>query len=78
MAAVVEVCFGELAKLKEKVVRPRKLLFFQSQEAEVAEEQLQVEATVLTCTRKPTKAKNQETTLSETTICLLMDRFTPC
>ncbi|KAJ6766153.1 hypothetical protein OIU79_022174 [Salix purpurea] len=66
MSAVVDTWVSELAKLKEKVRPPRRSLS-NPQEGLVEEE------------REVGKRKvvQRETTMSEATVCLLMDRFAP-
>ncbi|CAK8570864.1 unnamed protein product [Lathyrus sativus] len=62
MSGMVEVWVGELAKLKERVVSNRN----KSKEGFEEEKEERRE------TQKNTS------TISESTICLLMDRFAPC
>ncbi|KAJ6310600.1 hypothetical protein OIU76_015346 [Salix suchowensis] len=67
MSAVVESWVSELAKLKEKV-RTRMPFLPETREGEVqGEKEVQ----------KEIKVVRRETTMSETTVCLLMDRFVP-
>ncbi|KAL5788489.1 hypothetical protein ACOSP7_005438 [Xanthoceras sorbifolium] len=77
MSAVVEIWMGELAKLSEKVTakkkpfsssRAQKETHFAQQENEQVEEKKAKE------TRQQVQ---EETSMSETTVCLLMDRFVP-
>lgn len=85
MAAVfVDACMGELAKLKQKV-RARKIFLFNVQDdTQVGDDQLEPtkkQSPSSSSSSPPplkssTKAKD-ECILSETTICLLMDRFAP-
>lgn len=63
MSGIVEVWIGELAKLKEKVVRNKN----KSKDGFEEEKEMRRES-----------QKDTTTTLSESTICLLMDRFAPC
>lgn len=66
MSAVVESWVSELAKLKEKVRTRMPFL------PEIREGEVQGEKEV-----KEIKVVRRETTMSETTVCLLMDRFVP-
>ena len=69
MATVVETWMGELAKLKEKVkVKTQKPLF--SKAKEEAEEEKEGAT-------KEARNVQTENMLSETTVCLLMERFAP-
>ncbi|KAG6777793.1 hypothetical protein POTOM_017627 [Populus tomentosa] len=63
MSAVVEIWVSELAKLKEKVT-PRKPFLSKPKEGGV-EEKREV---------KKSEVIQGETTMSEATVCLLMDR----
>ncbi|KAJ6927144.1 hypothetical protein NC651_011269 [Populus alba x Populus x berolinensis] len=65
MSAVVEIWVSELAKLKEKVT-PRKPFLSKPKEGGVEEER----------EVKKSKVVQGETTMSEATVCLLMDRAT--
>ena len=66
MSAVVDIRVSELAKLKEKVRPPRRPL---SKPREwLVEEEREV---------GKRKVVQGETTMSEATVCLLMDRFAP-
>ncbi|KAL9418050.1 hypothetical protein AB3S75_040956 [Citrus x aurantiifolia] len=67
MSAVVEICMGELAKLGEKV-KGRKPFVLRSKKEQVHGKEDKKEST---------KEVEDESTISETTICLLMDRFVP-
>lgn len=67
MSAVVESWVSELAKLKEKV-RTRMPFLPETREGEVEGEKE---------VKKEIKVVRRETTMSETTVCLLMDRFVP-
>lgn len=79
MAAVVDACIGELAKLKERV-RARNLFSFKVQKTEVAEEE-EARGTKLTkqisSSLKSSCKDEDDSSLSEATVCLLMDRFCP-
>ena len=68
MAAVVETWIGQLAKLKEKVkAKTQKPLFSKAkEEVEEEKEGANKEARMV-----------QRENMSETTVCLLMDRFSP-
>ncbi|KAL3597286.1 hypothetical protein D5086_008923 [Populus alba] len=66
MSAVVEIWVSELAKLKEKVT-PRKPFLSKPKEGGVEDER----------EVKKSKVVQGETTMSEATVCLLMDRFAP-
>lgn len=65
MSAVVEIWVSELAKLKEKV-RTRMPFLSETREGEVQGEK---------GVKKERKVALRETTMSETTVCLLMERF---
>ncbi|KEH40762.1 hypothetical protein MtrunA17_Chr1g0162491 [Medicago truncatula] len=67
MSAMVEVWIGELAKLKEKVMTKK------------IKDGLEEEKEVGMQSQKEIIAVHRDTaTISESTICLLMDRFVPC
>jgi hypothetical protein len=66
MSAMVEVWIGEIAKLKEKVLT-NKIKFSKSKDGLEEEKDGGREA-----------QKRDTSTISESTICLLMDRFVPC
>ena len=69
MAAVVETWIGQLAKLKEKVkAKTQKPLFSKAKEEAVEEKE---------GATKEARTVQRENMLSETTVCLLMDRFAP-
>lgn len=83
MSAVVEVWVSELGKLKEKVGAKKRFLW-SSKKAKHAEgggddkadqQQLAAEAHDETTTVR--KERRNSSTLSEATVCLLMDRFVP-
>ncbi|KAL5192975.1 hypothetical protein HKD37_20G055275 [Glycine soja] len=65
---------GELTKLREKVVMARKNLFSKGKEGSEEEQVVKKEA------HKVMMAVQRDTheTMSEATVCLLMDRFVPC
>ena len=69
MSAMVDVWVGEIVKIGEKV-RARKL-FLLKRRKEVDQEDQENEAAAKL-------SKKQENTMSEATICLLLDRFAPC
>jgi len=71
MSAVVEVWVGELTKLREKVLA-RKPFFSKAKEGSEREQE-EKEAQ-----KKNTAVKiDSSGTISEATMCLLMDRFVP-
>ncbi|TXG64457.1 hypothetical protein EZV62_011451 [Acer yangbiense] len=73
MSAVVEIWMGELAKLREKVIAKKKP--FSSSRAEKEQQEVEVKQKA----KKETRVHvEEETVMSETTVCLLMDRFVPC
>ncbi|KAJ6906037.1 hypothetical protein NC652_023707 [Populus alba x Populus x berolinensis] len=65
MSAIVDSWASELAKLKEKV-RTRMPFLSETREVEVKGEK---------GVEKERKVALRETTMSETTVCLLMERF---
>ncbi|KAL2347866.1 hypothetical protein Fmac_001866 [Flemingia macrophylla] len=68
MGGIVEVWVGELTKLREKVMA-KKSLSSKAKEEQVVENEA----------RKVIMAVQRDTaTMSEETVCLLMDRFVPC
>lgn len=71
---MVEGWKGELTKLREKVVMARKSLFSKGKEGSEEEQVVKKEA------HKVMMAVQSDTheTMSEATVCLLMDRFVPC
>ncbi|OMO75267.1 hypothetical protein CCACVL1_16259 [Corchorus capsularis] len=73
MSAIVGEWMDELAKLKEKVQARRRPLFLSSRPKK--EQQLAKEGHVEQ--KEAAKDDTNETTMSETTVCLLMDRFVP-
>ncbi|KAJ4716423.1 mRNA,: RTFL01-34-C05 [Melia azedarach] len=70
MSAVVEICVGEFAKLREKV-RARKPILSRAKKEEES-------ARVKEEEKERSREVETETAMSEATICLLMDRFAPC
>lgn len=84
MAAVVDVWVGELTKLREKVrVKKSSMLKTRRSSESAAEDQEQEETKIpigkssAAVLKSPVEAKSTETTLTESTIFLLMDRFAP-
>lgn len=69
---MVEVWIGELAKLKEKVLT-NKTKISKSKNGLEEEKEVGREAQ-----KEIIAVQRDTTTLSESTICLLMDRFVPC
>ncbi|KAK7341538.1 hypothetical protein VNO80_24471 [Phaseolus coccineus] len=71
MSAVVEVWVGELTKLREKVLA-RKPFLSKAKEGSAGEQEEQE------AQKKNTAVKRDSSgTMSEATMCLLMDRFVP-
>ncbi|KHN45313.1 hypothetical protein glysoja_047886 [Glycine soja] len=79
MSAMVEGWKGELTKLREKVVMARKSLFSKGKEGSEEEERVvEKEAhKAIMAVQRDTLTSTHET-MSEATVCLLMDRFVPC
>lgn len=76
MSSVVDIWMGELAKLRERrrdAASPKKLDSSKQVEAEQVEAQEKVRAVRSRKQRLPHRS-----TLSEATVCMLMDRFAPC
>ncbi|GFY89650.1 Coiled-coil domain-containing protein [Actinidia chinensis var. chinensis] len=69
MSAMVGVWVGEIVKIGEKV-RARKPFLLKRRKEVDQEDQGNETAAKL--------SEKQENTMSEATICLLMDRFAPC
>lgn len=67
MSSNVEVWMGELAKLKEKFMAQNQKTFF-SKAKEGSEQAVE----------KVAEKEIIGATISEATLCLLMDRFVPC
>lgn len=85
MSAVVEVWVSELGKLKEKVGAKKRFLW-SSKKAKHAEgggddkvdqQQLALADAAHEETTTVRKERRNSSTLSEATVCLLMDRFVP-
>lgn len=72
-AATVDVWMGELTKLKEKVRARKPFLFGLKRRQDDDQEAHENEAKLM-----KNEHREKETTMSEATICLLMDRFAPC
>ncbi|KAK3195606.1 hypothetical protein Dsin_026916 [Dipteronia sinensis] len=72
MSAVVEIWIGELAKLREKV-RAKKTPFSSSR-ADNEQQEVEDKQKAKKETRRHVE---EETLMSETTVCLIMDRFVP-
>ncbi|KAI5314402.1 hypothetical protein L3X38_043578 [Prunus dulcis] len=82
MSAVVEVWMSELAKLKDKVGAKKRMVFSSKGKQgegddEVEEEQVLKEARKERSRMAQTQRDLDSSTLSEATVCLLMDRFVP-
>ncbi|KAK4401592.1 UNVERIFIED_CONTAM: hypothetical protein Scaly_1362500 [Sesamum calycinum] len=80
MAAVADVCFEELTKLRAKV-GARNPFLSKSCQRDAAEEVKQRKESKKDSSsailESPAKARSEET-MSEATVSLLMDRFAPC
>ncbi|KAL3722468.1 hypothetical protein ACJRO7_034787 [Eucalyptus globulus] len=74
-SALVAMWESELVKLREKVWFKKLVLHKSKHEGEVANEGGEVEDKK---DKVEGKGVHRETTLSEDTLCLIMDRFTPC
>ncbi|TKY67502.1 hypothetical protein E2542_SST10396 [Spatholobus suberectus] len=75
MSAMVEVWVGELTKLREKVLARKPFLSKAKEGSEV-----EVAAEKETQKKKKTAVQRERDTsgtMSEATVCLLMDRFVP-
>lgn len=80
MSAIVEVWVGELSKLREKVLtRNSKLLLFKAKEGSEVEIAAEKEAHQKKENNNMAVRRDNNTsgTMSEATVCLLMDRFVP-
>ncbi|BAT90876.1 hypothetical protein LR48_Vigan08g167400 [Vigna angularis] len=71
MSAVVEVWVGELAKLREKVLSRKPFLSKAKEGSEREQEEMEAQKKNTAVTR------DNSGTMSEATMCLLMDRFVP-
>ncbi|KAL6963926.1 hypothetical protein U1Q18_034933 [Sarracenia purpurea var. burkii] len=86
MSAKVEVWMGELARLREKVLARKPFLLKRRTDGDQGEEEKK-EAS-LTQQQGPSSSSSvfpksavetkKDNSMSEATICLLMDRFAPC
>ncbi|KAF7810933.1 Coiled-coil domain-containing protein [Senna tora] len=67
MSGMVEIWVGEIAKLGEKVLshKPKKVSSSSSSQTQQSHPQIK-------------QNTDTTTTMSEATVCLLMDRFVPC
>ncbi|KAF5727228.1 hypothetical protein HS088_TW22G00917 [Tripterygium wilfordii] len=74
MSAVVEVWVSELVRLKEKVKKVRKPLLSKNRDKEEEVEDGRIKAKE---DSKLGHVHGDTTTISETTVFLLMDRFAP-
>ncbi|KAG4973873.1 hypothetical protein AAZX31_11G120800 [Glycine max] len=71
MSAMVEVWVGELTKLREKVLARKPFLLSKAKEgSERNQEEKETQTAVV-------KRDTTNGTMSEATVCLLMDRFVP-
>ncbi|CAJ1933401.1 unnamed protein product [Sphenostylis stenocarpa] len=71
MSAVVEVWVGELTKLREKVLARKPFLSKAKEASERDQEEKEAQ-------KKNTAVKRDSSgTMSEATMCMLMDRFVP-
>ncbi|XVE94110.1 hypothetical protein REPUB_Repub01dG0253000 [Reevesia pubescens] len=71
MSEIVGGWMVELAKLKEKVEARKPFLSIKSKKEQKFGKERHVEE------KEAAKDDSKETTMSETTVCLLMDRFVP-
>lgn len=74
MAAIVEVWVGELTKLREKVLPSNSKPLF-SKAKQGADQNKKKNVGVLP--PRDTSVASDSSTMSEATVCLLMDRFVP-
>ncbi|KAL5055807.1 hypothetical protein RYX36_036489 [Vicia faba] len=73
MAAILELWVGEFSKIKEKVSIPLKPFF--SKAKQTTTEQNNKESVDVPSRNSSSRVSS---TMSEETVCLLMDRFVPC
>lgn len=71
MSAAVEACVTRLAKLRERV-QTRRPLFSRAKQGQGEEKEATRVSTEVSSSNETTDGK-----MSETTVCLLMDRFVP-
>lgn len=72
MAAVADVCMGELTKLRAKVIA-RNPFFLKLRKGDAAKEVEEDDS----CSSAPAMTRSKEA-MPETTVLLLLDRFAPC
>ena len=71
MPAVVEIWMGELEKLREKVLSKKQKPFLSKAKQQLDQNETNKDANT------SVSAPNDAATMSEATVCLLMDRFVP-
>jgi hypothetical protein len=74
MSAIVEVWVCELTKLTEKVLTSNPLL---SKSKQGKDQNINKESVSVPPRNNTSVASNSSSTMSEATVCLLMDRFVP-